>query len=386
VAHNRKIPDVKQLKLTRHEQQQQDVLDYIANHGGADMNHQLVNAARDVLVEVIGKQSELEEQELNHLAQTCSRFRTLFKPMVNIKKLLQRIAYGEQEAAEKMIDADPRLLMMSGDVVDYSHRKIIDVTPVQLAFGGDDEVMCAMLKEKMCAYSETTHQNREWGETIFSNQIRAKFPEDAEAEQKAAAEFDEFMEQLVAAINDPHANIDELNHEPNESPLRKLLDGFRVKFAPGEVRAGKHFNVQLLLKALEIYDTNYEIWDTDQRILLWSQVVGYLERLLPVSYVQAVCQGIDNVRKGKPLKRVLTLCDNTSYYPLDAEPANRLGFNHGVNFDANARMSRRYEWRGNSMSGALWFAALKSSKHLKLAELIRPHREEKLVKSDLRLD
>jgi hypothetical protein len=198
--------------------------------------------------------------------------------------------------------------------------------------------MCAMLKEKMCAYSETTHHDREWGETMFSNQISAKFHEDAEAEKNAAAEFVDLMEQLVAGINDPLANIDnELNHVPNESPLRNLLDGFRVKFAPGEVKAGKHFNVQFLLKALEIYDANYDPWSPDQCQLFWSQVVGYLERLLPISYVQAGCQGIDNIIKGEPLKRVLTLLDNTAYYPLDAGPENRLGFNHGVYFSGAGR-------------------------------------------------
>jgi hypothetical protein len=296
-----------------------------------------MSSSRDLLVDVIGKKPGLEVQDLSHLAKTCSRFRVLFQPMVNIKKLLQHIAYGEQEAAEKMIDADPRLLMMSGDVIDYSLRKIIDVTPAQLAYGGDDEVMCAMLKEKICAYSETTHQSREWGETIFSNQIRAKFSEDAEADQNAAAEFDELMTQLVAGINDPLANIhNELEHVPNESPLRNLLDGFRVKFAPGEVRAGKHFNVQFLLKALEIYDANYRPWRGPQCSVFWSQVVGYLERLLPVSYVQAGCQGINNVTEGEPLERILTLSDNTSYYPLDASPRDRLGFNHGIYFGSAA--------------------------------------------------
>ena len=334
MANNRDIPEVKKLKLDEHEQKQREMLDYISSQPMkvADNNqHLLMQVSNHVLVKDFGKRPELGLKDHSHLAQTCSRFRVLFQPMVNIKKLLQHIAYGEQEAAEKMIDADPRLLMMSGDVIDYSHRTIIDVTPAQLAFGGDDEVMCAMLKEKMCAHYETMHHDREWGETIFSNQIRAKFPEDVEAQQIAAAEFDELMAQLVTEINHPLANINnELNDVPNESPLRNLLDEFRVRFAPGEVKAGKHFNAQFLLKAFEIYDANYDPWSPEQCRLFWSRVVGYLERLLPVSYVQAGCQGIDNVRKGEPLKRVLTLWDNTSYFPLDANPKNRLGFNHGV--------------------------------------------------------
>src|SRR3990167_73639 len=237
----------------------------------------------------------------------------------DLEVLLQHIAYGEQAEAEKMIDASPHLLLMSGTVVNYSLQTIIDVTPVQLAFGGNDEVMCAMLKERL-------------GEAEFLKQISERFHEDAEAEKKAAAEFDEIMNQLVEGITDPLANIkDELNHMPNESPLRNLLDNFRVKFSPVEVKVGKHFNVQFLLKALDIYYAN-DTWPSERRRLFWRQVVGYLERLLPVSYVQAGCQGIENIREGEPLKRLLKLVDGSSYYPLDANPANRLGSDHGIHF------------------------------------------------------
>jgi hypothetical protein len=373
MSHRQEI--LKPLKLNPHEHQQEVRGDSASQ--AADMGHQLGNITCEVLIEIIGKQSGLKVQDHSHLAITCSRFRTLFQPMVSIKKLLQHIAYGEQEAAEKMIDADPRLLMMSDTVVDYSHPTIIDVTPAQLAFGGDDEVMCAMLKEKLCVYSATMHQHREWGEIIFSNQIRAKFPDDdAKAEQQAAAEFDELMAQLLAAINDPLANLnEELNHAQNESPLRNLLNKFRAKFAPGEIRMGKHFNVQLLLKALEIYDANYERFGVSKFQLFWSQVVGYLERLLPVSYVQAGCQGLNKVIKGEPLKRELALFfPNTSYYPLDADHKNRLGFNHGVYF---CQMGRRANggWIGNEWIRLL--GKLISTKNLKLAELVRPHQEEK---------
>jgi hypothetical protein len=358
MANNRKIFKAKKLTPA-----QQTEFDTALAHNRA---HQFVQAPHDVLRGVIGKRPELALKDISHLAQTCVRFYTLFQPVVDkaaIKKLLQHIAYGEQAAAEKMITACPRLLMLSGDVVDYSGRKIIDVTPLQLAFGGDDEEMCAMLKTKLSAEE-------------FAKQIDNKFPDNAKAEQKEIEEFDVLMKQLVAGISDPHANIlDEINHVPNESPLRNLLDSFRVKFAPGEVRGGKHFNPEILLKAFEIYDANYDPWDIDRLRLFWSQVIGCLERLLPVSYVQAICQGVDKVLKGEPLKRQLKLGDNITYFPLDADPANRLGFDHGVHLSGLRVERGQAPWVCSVGSRA--FKTYVEQKH-QACRIMRPHRKEKM--------
>ena len=354
---NHVIPGTKRLTPD-----QQTMLNAARAHNHA---HLLVSAPHDMLANAIGKRQELTLQDVSNLAQTCVRFHRFFQPIVNavLKKLLQHIAYGEQAEAEKMISAHPRLLMMSGDVVDYSGRKIIGVTPLQLAFGGDDEVMCAMLKEKLSAEE-------------FTKQIADKFPENTEAEHKEVEEFDALMKQLVTSISDPNVNIlDEINYVANESPLRNLLDSFRVKFAPREVREGKHFNAQFLLKAFEIYDSN-EQWDDARRWLFWRQVAGYLERLLPISYAQVGCQGIDNFVIGEPLKRKLTLADNTTYFPLDANPANRLGFDHGIYFGCAAwRMTRPVNRHDGLHSKPL--SKLMSYKQFMLAELcghIEKHR------------
>jgi hypothetical protein len=359
MANNRNIPEVK--KITP---DQQTELDTALAHNRA---HQLVQAPHDVLQSLIGKRPELEVKDISHLTKTCARFHSLFQPVVDqagIQKLLKHIAYGEQIEAEKMINASPYLLMMSGDVVDYSLRKIINVTPAQLAFGGDDEVMCAMLKEKL-------------GAEEFEKQISEKFIEDAEAEKQSLDEFTEIINQLVDAISDPQANIlDEINHVANDSPLRNLLDTFRVKFAPGEVRAGKHFNVQFLLKACEIYDANYERWGLgwgQECQLFWSQVVGYLERLLPVSYVQAACDGLGDVVLGKPLRRQFKLLDNTTYFPLDANPAKRLGFDHGIYIGPGSSCLSLGKWACGVGRGD--FKTCVEQK-LQACRMMRPHREE----------
>lgn len=265
-------------------------------------SHLFVQAPHNVLKDVIAKQPGMTLKDISHLAPTCTRFYNLFQPVVDqagIKKLLQHIAYGEQAEAEKMIAASPHLLMMSADVVDYSHRKIINVTPAQLAFGGDDVKMCQIIKAKL-------------GEAEFVKQIDARFPEDIDAEEGALEEFRGFLYQLVAAINTMHANIhDELKHVAHESPIRKLLDDFRAKFAPGEVRSGKHFDVRFLVMAYREYDVhlNPPCWGEERRQLFSIQVIGYLQRLVPAVYVRD---------------------PSFIYFPLDADPSNRLGFEHAI--------------------------------------------------------
>lgn len=252
----------------------------------------------------------------------------------DLQILLRHIAYGEQAEAEKIIDAAPHFLRLSGSVVNYSLQNIIDVTPAQLAFGGDDEEMCAMLKDKLCAYYDKLHHDRELGEAEFIRQIDEKFPDHHQAENMALAELENILRRVVAAIDDPDANIaNELHHVPNESPLRKILDEFREKYAPGAVKNGRHFPVEFYLTAVRFFERHmgsYNIENLEKFILFGTQIRGYLERLLPVSYAQACCQGIDGVVHGEPLQRRLAFRFGGSYYPLDAEPSHRLGYSDGV--------------------------------------------------------
>lgn len=280
--------------------------------------------------------------------ETLMAIRSNSDPLANnikteIEVLLQHIAFGQQAEAEKMIDESPYLLLLSGTVVDYSGRIIHDVTPLQLAFGAEDEVMAAMLIEKLSAHLEKAEGGRKLKDEIEA-QINEKFPEDLIEDE--IFNFD----KLVAAIEDPNANITaELNHEPNQSALRSELDHFRKTFAPGNITVGKHFNMRHYFKALAVYDAHYEDWSLDQCKLFWRLVIGYLQRLIPVSYAQAGCQGAKKVEKGVPLARSLTLSDGSTYYPLDANPKKRLGYDHAVCFSTSATPAPAPLLVGNNM-------------------------------------
>jgi hypothetical protein len=65
--------------------------------------------------------------------------------------------------------------------------------------------------------------------------------------------------------------------------------------------------------------------------LYWTQVVGFLERLLPAHYAQALCQGLTNVvMNSEPAKRSLKLFNGYPYYPLDTHSYQRLGHDFAV--------------------------------------------------------
>ena len=77
-------------------------------------------------------------------------------------------------------------------------------------------------------------------------------------------------------------------------------------------------------------------------MLFWQQVIGTIQRVLPVNYVQALCDGLytteENLRnnnpQGRSLKIQIELFDNgcnvwvsSDFYPLSV---SRLGFDYAM--------------------------------------------------------
>jgi hypothetical protein len=87
-------------------------------------------------------------KELSQLAQTCRGTKTLFaESTVNAKvaALLQHVALGEQEEAERILKADPTLLLRTGEVTDYSGRTFKHITAFQYALWALDRHMWTMI-------------------------------------------------------------------------------------------------------------------------------------------------------------------------------------------------------------------------------------------------
>jgi hypothetical protein len=91
----------------------------------------------------------------------------------------------------------------------------------------------------------------------------------------------------------------------------------------------------LLVEAFKMYEEKYNDfggWDSRKNNLFWRKVIGFIERYLPSCDAEAFCQGTYYiVEDGEKLKRSLKFrYDNDLFFPLDSNPAFRLGNDYGV--------------------------------------------------------
>ena len=66
-------------------------------------------------------------------------------------------------------------------------------------------------------------------------------------------------------------------------------------------KQGKYFNMDLYIKALELYDACYRRnggMFAPKNFACWSKVIGSIQRYLPTSYMQVIAQGIDYIVEG----------------------------------------------------------------------------------------
>lgn len=226
------------------------------------------------------------------------------------KHLLSLIAQGNQTEAEEMVRVNPELLFMTSETKDYSGRTI-EASPYQCALGAEDEQMLEMMKPYIDSIDPTHEKAKEQFDELFS----------AVEIKKEKFNFDE----LVKAIGEEQFTEDKLS-EKTEAALQALKKALEPQ---GVIKQGKHFNIQQVLDAFEIYDTHKNSWNPKQLSLFWCQVIGQLQRHLPANYAQALCKKLTRSLDEK-LDRSLTLSDGKLFFPLDSDAKNQLGVHFGV--------------------------------------------------------
>ena len=317
--------------------------------------------------------SHSKNQDANSFAKASHLFYKVIKPNLDIQKLSQHIVYGEMDEAEKMIKANPQLLLMQGSVIDYSGRAI-EGTPFQMALGAedvafqDDEIgMVEMIQQNLSMLDD--------GEKIIARQYRAQFPDDFEENEKIRQTNDlEALNKVFTAIKESKAE----EAKQLAEDCRNALEEFREYLKPKNViKNGKHFNAEMLLRAFELYDYNYYgfgSYDSPKNNMLLRQVVGYVQRFLPACYAQVFCQGLKNiVLNNEKFRRCLRLPDqpNISIFPLDLNPNYRLGF--GFVATANA-LALDVSMPGET--GSQLFSKLISSKNIHIAHCYAPAHDQ----------
>lgn len=295
--------------------------------------------------------SEISQTELApHLTQTLTSkdfsrltcvnraFNVFFKPELHrclAEELLTHVLKGDAAKAKAMYMANPALLFIevkgtewaSGFVkeTDIPVHRTVQMSPLRAMAAAGDQWM---LKEALQVLESYIDQDtKRSGTSLAAEQIQQQFPNGF---NYPPSTYD--FSPLVTAIS----NDQQLIATGNPSEATKILiEKFRTDFMPGVVKSGYLFNLNDLIKALELYDQNYDPWDGNQLRFFWCQVVGFLERLVPAVFAQAVSQGITNVLEGKPFQRTLSFHNYVtnkpvSFFPLDADLTCRLGLGFGV--------------------------------------------------------
>lgn len=217
--------------------------------------------------------------------------------------LLGHVVRGEQDKAEAIIRINPELLFKSGTVKDLAGNTYINYSPCQLACYAQDENIIKMMKSYL----------DEKGKRQFNLILM-----DANEEYEKQEPYD--LSELVAVIDGGNAR-----------QKQQVLDAFKKRFEPREIKNEKSFNIKNIQKAFEVYVKNYYPWLPEQCALLWCEVIGFYQRSLPACYAQAFCQGLYHVTDGnKTLERELKLSGGELFYSMDVKKQEGLGFDYGI--------------------------------------------------------
>ena len=249
--------------------------------------------------------------------------------------LVEHIALGRLNEAEKIVKANPKLLLLKAKVKDYAGHLIVGAdgtgaTAYECALGAGFLKAAEMLAGYFTDEEERLRQHKRqlahgWvyeGETLFT--IDAA---------------DALIEEILKSSDEDIEAA--LKHKRNQAPLenqtdlREALDAFREKLAPRpEVKAGKHINHQNLLNGLVRYAASWQDnrWTHDKYRLYCYQALGFIGRDESASVAKYLAKGLCNITADTMTPTNFDFSeDGGSYFPLDEDDVG-LGFDSCANF------------------------------------------------------
>ena len=301
----------------------------------------------DVASTVISSMLTLEDncsltrtsQNLHRLfSKRFNKILLLLKPLH--QELLEHVIQGNFSEAKIIIEQYPISLLYKGTVIDYSNRKITG-TAYQMALGAEDGEMAKMiqshLKQLPSGCAEIMRQEAQQFPAHLKNQKKA---EDAK-KMKAL----EVITQCIIDAYDNEVTEDDDSNLKISPRLKIALTQFRNALDPqGVITTGKHFHAPLLHKALMLsiqYRDNFGSIKSAKHTLFWCQIIGYIQRFLPACYAQAFCQQNFRIFQfDAPLRHrsFKFKCNpDVSFFPLDRNPHDRLGFHYWLNLLGKSR-------------------------------------------------
>lgn len=229
----------------------------------------------------------------NSYIRLCKVTHGFFKLDINkigAKILLDHILKGEKAEALRLIAMNPELLMIEAEGMDYAlgcgnSRRVIRKTPLLAMIGtGDVDMLRAVLQVQhgqTCAHIDKVRGGYE---------VAIRGFEEFFTTLKETPAYD-FM-PLVEATNKVSFINDEFDKETENVFLKFMAD-----FKPKLITAGPHFDLNILLAAMTVYNTNCYAahWQNRQRTVFLYGAIGYLQLLVSTCDAQAICAGLDEV-------------------------------------------------------------------------------------------
>jgi len=344
--------------------------------------------------ESILERLRLEREEVSPQSQKndeniFSRFAGFFSRSKNIRvncdavnPIIQDIVNGQREAARKKLDAlknsNPALLRTvltataTQPVSDYSGRTFENMTLLEAAACVGDTAVNAGY-QGMCEIILSYFESDISAKKITAKQLQTIFPNGVTAHVKEQAQIEnifDFFPIIVAidkasptavsnALEKNGASLAEKNGAQLKSDweltLDEALNRFREQFKQCALNE-KIFNPQHLLKAMQLYDAQYNAWSQDQRDLFIRQVIGFVQRFLPPNDAQIFLCSLNNlVKSNNPVP------DQINHFYSDT--CNGLGFDYMI-------AGRARDTAPSLMTLASNFSELISIKNKKVEEMI----------------
>lgn len=176
---------------------------------------------------------------------------TLFKNSCRnefFSRLLQHVAYGEQEQAEAILQRYPSLLLVKGNVTDYSFRHFKNITAFQYALWALDQHMWTMLLKYLPKgyaaeqFSELEEKGTDYGKHYdFSSLISAL----EIYKKKYGPKYEDSVDCWIKVVGSAQRNVPA--HVANEYcyPNRNILTlpSFTEAYLPRQLYIGYNYNL-----------------------------------------------------------------------------------------------------------------------------------------------
>lgn len=285
-------------------------------------------------------------------------------------ELLSHVLCGNLDKVIQMVEERPELLFIEATAQEWASgfeketdapvHRIVQLSPLQAMAAAGDENMLDLTLRIICGYIDKSTQK--YGLVIAVEQLDQLFPNGFSYPE---SRYD--FNKLDKLVTEDEQLI--TTGIPNGDTIT-AIEQFRKDFMPGVVKSGYLFNMNELIKALSIYrDYAFEydyrlgtqckpLWNKAQLEYFWCNVVGYLERLVTAVFAQRICNGLNTVNdeKGR-FERKMTLrfeeknkTTERGYFPLSADPGQRLGIDIAVASDLDEAYANERSGEDNGLN------------------------------------